>query len=114
MITGTNGPYNAYEILEFVEKKHKCESLNARNIPLDELAKQLELMADDFKNPFLASASTRLAHVAAALTCLQDALFYVRMYKSLDTTGEGEKRRQQLIDDSETIINLIRTGGMYP
>ena len=86
----------------------------SRNIPLDELANQLELMADDFKNPFIASASTRLAHVAAALTCLQDALFYVSMYKSLDSTGEGEKRRQQLIDDSETIISLIRTGGLYP
>jgi hypothetical protein len=85
-----------------------------RNIPLDELAKQLELMADDFKNPFLASASTRLAHVATALTCLQDALFYVRMYQCADTTGEGEKRRQQLIDDSETIISVIRTGGLYP
>ena len=86
----------------------------SRNIPLDELANQLELMADDFKNPLLASASTRLAHVAAALTCLQDALFYVRMYKSTDATGEGEKRRQQLIDDSEFIIGLIRTGGLYP
>ena len=86
----------------------------SRNIPLDELANQLELMADDFKNPFIASASTRLAHVAAALTCLQDALFYVSMYKSTDSTGEGEKRRQQLIDDSETIIGLIRTGGLYP
>ena len=86
----------------------------SRNMPLDELANQLELMADDFKNPFIASASTRLAHVNAALTCLQDALFYVSMYKSTDATGEGEKRRQQLIDDSETIIGLIRTGGMHP
>ena len=86
----------------------------SRNIPLDELANQLELMADDFKNPLLASASTRLAHVAAALTCLEDSLFYARMYQSLDTTGEGERRRQQLIDDSETIISLIRTGGLYP
>ena len=86
----------------------------SRNIPLDELANQLELMADDFKNPFIASASTRLAHVNAALECLQDALFYVSMYKSLDSTGEGEKRRQQLIDDSEFIISLIRTGGLYP
>jgi hypothetical protein len=85
-----------------------------RNIPLDELTKQLELMAVDFQNPFIASASTRLAHVAAALTCLQDALFYVRMYQCADTTGEGEKRRQQLIDDSEFIIDLIRTGGLYP
>lgn len=86
----------------------------SRNIPLDELANQLELMADDFKNPLIASASSRLSHVAAALTCLQDALFYVSMYKSTDTTGEGEKRRQQLIDDSEFIIGLIRTGGMHP
>ena len=86
----------------------------SRNIPLDELANQLELMADDFKNPFIASASTRLAHVAAALTCLEDSLFYARMYKSTDTTGEGERRRRQLIDDSETIIGLIRTGGLYP
>ena len=86
----------------------------SRNIPLDELANQLELMADDFKNPFIASASTRLAHVNAALSCLQDALFYVSMYKSTDITGEGEKRRQQLIDDSEFIIGLIRTGGLYP
>ena len=86
----------------------------SRNIPLDELANQLELMADDFKNPFIASASSRLAHVAAALECLQDALFYVSMYKSLDPAGEGEKRRQQLIDDSETIISLIRAGGLYP
>ena len=86
----------------------------SRNIPLDELANQLELMADDFKNPFIASASTRLAHVNAALTCLQDALFYVGTYKSTDVTGEGERRRQQLIDDSETIIGLIRTGGLYP
>ena len=86
----------------------------SRNIPLDELANQLELMADDFKNPLLASASTRLAHVAAALTCLEDSLFYARMYQSLDTTGEGEKRRRQLIDDSEFVIGLIRTGGMYP
>ena len=86
----------------------------SRNIPLDELANQLELMADDFKNPLLASASSRLAHVNAALSCLEDSLFYVRMYKSTDTTGEGERRRQQLIDDSETIISLIRTGGLYP
>ena len=96
------------------DERRTGDAMMSRNIPLDELANQLELMADDFKNPLLASASTRLAHVAAALTCLQDALFYVSMYKSTDTTGEGERRRQQLIDDSEFIIGLIRTGGLYP
>ena len=96
------------------DERRTGDAMMSRNIPLDELANQLELMADDFQNPLLASASTRLAHVAAALTCLEDSLFYARMYQSLDTTGEGEKRRRQLIDDSETIIGLIRTGGLYP
>ena len=86
--------------------------MNARNIPLDELILQVEQMSDSFH--VVESAAFRLSHVASALTCLQDALFYVRMYKSTDVTGEGEKRRQQLIDDSETIISLIRTGGLYP
>jgi hypothetical protein len=86
--------------------------MDARNIPLDELILQVEQMSDSFH--VVESAAFRLSHVAAALTCLQDALFYVRMYKSTDVTGEGEKRRQQLIDDSEFVIEVIRAGGMYP
>jgi hypothetical protein len=84
------------------------------NIPLDKLIETLDEVSDKTESNLLVHASTRLAHVNAALTCLEDSLFYARMYQSLDTTGEGEKRRQQLIDDSETIISLIRTGGMYP
>ena len=84
------------------------------NIPLDKLIETLDEVSDKTESNLLVHASTRLAHVNAALTCLQDSLFYARMYKSLDSTGEGEKRRQQLIDDSETIISLIRTGGLYP
>jgi len=85
------------------------------NIPLEKLIETLDEVSDKTESNLLVHASSRLSDVAAALTCLQDALFYVRMYQSsLDTTGEGEKRRQQLIDDSEFIISLIRTGGMYP
>jgi hypothetical protein len=84
----------------------------SRNIPLDELILQVEQMSDSFH--VVESAAFRLSHVAAALECLQDALFYVRMYKCADTTGEGEKRRQELIDDSESVISLIRAGGLYP
>jgi hypothetical protein len=84
------------------------------NMPLDKLIETLDEVSDKTESNLLVHASDRLAHVATALTCLQDALFYVSMYKSTDSTGEGEKRRQQLIDDSETIIGLIRTGGLYP
>ena len=84
------------------------------NIPLNKLIETLDKVSDKTELNLFVHASSRLAHVAAALTCLQDALFYVRMYKSTDVTGEGEKRRQQLIDDSEFVIEVIRAGGMYP
>jgi len=35
------------------------------------------------------------------------------MYQSTDTSGEGERRRQDLIDDAESLIKMIRTGGLY-
>ena len=84
------------------------------NIPLDKLIETLDEVSDKTESNLLVHASTRLSHVAAALTCLEDSLFYARMYQSTDITGEGEKRRQQLIDDSEFIIGLIRAGGLYP
>jgi hypothetical protein len=105
--------YNAKEC-EGVQRHFSSAQLEARNTTLDELVAQLGLMAESFKSPVMESAANRLAHVSAALTCLEDSLFYARMYKSTDPTGEGEKRRQQLIDDSETIIKLIRNGGLYP
>jgi len=105
--------YNAKEC-ENVQRVFSSAQLEARNTTLDELVSQLGSMAESFKSPVMESASNRLAHVSAALTCLEDSLFYARMYKSTDSTGEGEKRRQQLIDDSEFIIEVIRTGGIHP
>lgn len=86
----------------------------SRNIPLSELITTLESLSDMMQNPILREASYRIDTANSALCCLEDALFYVRMYKSTDITGEGEKRRQELIDDSEMIISLIRNGGIYP
>ena len=86
----------------------------SRNIPLDELIETLEQGFDKTLSPPISEAAIRLSYTRAALECLQDALFYVRMYKCADTTGEGERRRQELIDDSESVIGLIRTGGLYP
>jgi hypothetical protein len=85
----------------------------SRNIPLSELIRTLESLSDMMQNPILREASHRLDDANGALSCLEDTLFYVRMYKSTDMSGDGEKRRQELIDDSEALIKIIREG-LYP
>ena len=114
MIIGANGPYTGYEIQMIVEKKYRDDSLKARNLSLEELLERLESVRKRNFDAIAGESATRLAHASAALSCLEDSLFYARMYRSADNTGEGEKRRQQLIDDSEAIIRLIRNGGRYP
>jgi len=85
----------------------------SKETTLGELITTLDILSDKLQSPVLLEASTRLDQVSDALINLQNALFYVRAYISVDPTGEGEKRRQELIDDSEAIINLIRNGGRY-
>jgi len=114
VIIGTRGPYTGHEIQMLVERKYRDESLKARNLSLSELMGRLESVCKRNFDAMAGESAIRLAHVSAALTCLEDSLFYARMYKSTDPTGEGEKRRQELIDDSEMIIKLIRNGGLYP
>ncbi len=88
--------------------------LEVRKTSLKELIARLEHLSTLAESPILLEASIRLDQVSDALIDLQNALFYVRAYISVDPTGEGERRRQELIDDSELIINLIRNGGLYP
>ena len=85
----------------------------SKDTTLGELITTLDILSDKLKSPVLLEASIRLDQVSDALINLEHALFYARMYQSTDNTGEGEKRRQQLIDDSEAIIRLIRNGGRY-
>ena len=88
--------------------------MEARNTSLKELIARLENLSTLTESPILLETSIRLDQVSDGLINLEHALFYVRMYRSADSTGEGEKRRQELIDDSELIINLIRNGGLCP
>ena len=85
----------------------------SKDTTLGELITTLDILSDKLKSPVLLETSMRLDQVSDALINLEHALFYVRMYQSTDNTGEGEKRRQELIDDSEAIIRLIRNGGRY-
>ena len=85
----------------------------SKDTAIGELITTLDILSDKLKSPVLLEASIRLDQVSDALINLEHALFYARMYQSTDNTGEGEKRRQQLIDDSEAIIRLIRNGGRY-
>lgn len=85
----------------------------SKETTLSELITTLDILSDKLQSPVLLEASMRLDQVSDALINLQNALFYVRAYISVDPTGEGERRRQELIDDSEFIINLIRNGGRH-
>ena len=105
--------YNANEC-EGVQRHFSSAQMDARNITLGELITTLDILSDKLQSPILLEASLRLDHVSDALINLEHALFYVRAYISVDPTGEGERRRQELIDDSELIIILIRTGGIHP
>jgi len=106
--------YNAEECQPVKPSGFSRAQLEARNTSLQDLIYTLDTISDKLQSPILLEASIRLDQVSDALINLEHALFYVRMYRSADNTGEGERRRQQLIDDSEAIINLIRTGGLYP
>jgi len=83
-----------------------------RNIPLNELITTLESLSDMMQSPMLREASYRLDSANSALYCLESALGYVT--HTIPTTEEGKKRRQELIDDSEALIKIIREGGLYP
>ena len=91
---------------------HSYAQLEALNLPLHALRSAVENIAVRERNPILDASASRMAHIEAAITLLDDSLFYVRMYK--DTSPEGKVLRENLIDDSVMIIKLIREGGMYP
>jgi hypothetical protein len=78
-------------------------------MPLKELIENLESLAYIMQSPVLREAANRLRNASCATTILEDSLFYARMYR--DTTVEGANLRRMLIDDAETVVSLIRTGG---
>ena len=96
----------------FYQTISDASDIDASFMPLTELTANVESVSDLMHSPMLKEAVYRLRNARYALSCLEDALFYVRMYQSSDSTGEGEKRRQRLIDDSETFIRYVRDGGI--
>jgi len=41
---------------------------------------------------------------------LEDSLFYVRMYRDTDPSGEGRRRREGLIAAAERVVREARDG----
>ncbi len=72
--------------------------LEVRKTSLKELIARLEHLSTLAETPILLEASIRLDQVSDALINLEHALFYVRMYRSADNTGEGERRRHERRD----------------
>ncbi len=83
--------------------------VRCNTMPLKELIKNLEWMAHSCQSQIFKEAANRLRNADCATTILEDSLFYARMYR--DTTSDGDNRRRMLIDDAETVVSLIRTGG---
>ncbi len=83
--------------------------VQASTMPLKDLIENLESTAIMTRSPLLREAANRLRNAACAATILEDSLFYARM--SRDRTADGDNRRRMLIDDAETVVSLIRTGG---
>ena len=84
--------------------------VQASTMPLKELIENLESLAHMMHSPMLREAANRLRNAECAATILEDSLFYARMYR--DTTVEGANLRRMLIDDAETVVSLIRDGGV--
>ena len=83
--------------------------VQASTMPLKDLIVNVESLAYMMHSPMLREAANRLRNADCAATILEDSLFYARMYR--DTTTDGDNRRRMLIDDAETVVSLIRTGG---
>jgi hypothetical protein len=83
--------------------------VQASTMPISSLLANLESLAHLMQSPVLREAANRLRNADCAATILEDSLFYARMYR--DTTVEGANLRRMLIDDAETVVSLIRTGG---
>lgn len=85
--------------------------LDARNLSLGELMGMLEEIEGN-DSVIAREAISRLWAAANLAVKLENSMFYVRMYQ--DTTPEGKIRREELIDDAEAIISVLRNGGLYP
>ena len=93
----------------FYQAMSEAALVQASTMPLKDLIDKLESLAHLMPSPVLREAANRLRNAECATTILEDSLFYARMYR--DTTTDGDNRRRMLIDDAETVVSLIRTGG---
>jgi hypothetical protein len=79
---------------------------------LREIARSDKFHIDDPDGGILMSTAVMLETCLRAAELLDDSLFYAQMYQ--DKSLEGLSRREKMIKESQTIISLIRTGGLYP
>jgi len=94
----------------FYQTMSEAALVQASTMPLKDLIDKLESLAYLMHSPVIKEAANRLRNAECATTILEDSLFYARMYR--DTTVEGANLRRMLIDDAETVVSLIRNGGV--
>ena len=72
------------------------------------IASSLAGMGQSFHNSIMSEGAIRLNLATRIASMLEDSLFYARMYQ--DQSGEGKKRREEMIDDATSMIREFRTG----
>ena len=77
----------------------------------DDLANSLRDMGVRFQNSVMTEASKRINLGACLANILEDSLFYARMYQ--DTSEEGRKRREEMIDDALIVMKAFFEGGFH-
>lgn len=95
----------------FYQTMSEAALVQASTMPLKELIEKLESLSYLMHSPVLQEAANRLRNADCATTILEDSLFYARIYRDT-TVEEVNLRRRMLIDDAETVISLIRNGGV--
>ncbi len=85
--------------------------MNSVNDPIEPLLERMRGMrvrTHQEHDSVIREAMSRIEVGRHLAGLLEDALFYARSYADQDPTGEGKRRREEMIDDAECYIQMFR------
>ena len=85
-----------------------CAPMNDPIEPLLERMRGMRVRTHQEHDAVIREAMSRIEIGRHLAGLLDDALFYARIYKDQDSTGEGKRRREEMINDSMYYIQMFR------
>lgn len=83
-------------------------SVNDHIEPLLERMRGMRMRTHQKHDSVIREAMSRIEVGRHLAGLLEDALFYARSYADRDPTGEGKRRREEMIDDAEYYMQMFR------